>query len=114
MKFDCIVAGVDRSTLNETLTATAFYVLLARTDRVLHGYRVREQVALDSEGGLVPAMGTVYPLLERLVKSRCVERIDVGTAKSRIVCRYRITALGRKRLEGEIRRMERGGNSGTV
>jgi DNA-binding PadR family transcriptional regulator len=97
-------------TLNQTLTTPAFYVLLAVANRVLHGYGIRDQVAHDSDGLLILAMGTVYPLLDRLVRERLLERVEVTdglTEGPKIVCRYRITSLGRRRLESEIRRLER-------
>jgi len=94
-------------TLNTTLTTPALYVLLALTDKTLHGYGIRSQVADDSEGQVILAMGTVYPLLDRLVKQRLIERIEASNTRRNVACRYRITGWGRKELAREVRRLER-------
>jgi DNA-binding PadR family transcriptional regulator len=73
---------------------------------VLHAYGIREQVAHDSDGGLILAMGTVYPLLDRLVERRLLERVEVAPAE-RVACRYRLTTAGRQVLEAEVSRLER-------
>src|SRR5262245_41628784 len=94
-------------TLNNTLSSSAFYVLLAVADRPLHGYAVREQVAHDSLSQFILATCTVYTILARLVRIGLVERIDPTGASAAVTCRYFITERGRQRLEGEVERIER-------
>jgi|GEM_PF-2252602 len=75
-------------TLNSTLGANAFYALLAVVDRPLHGYGIRDQIAYDSKGQLVPATGTVYITLKRLTSQGPVECIEPGGARTDTTCRY--------------------------
>jgi len=46
-------------TVDETMSPQVFYILLALTDKTLHGYGIREQVAYDSASNVVMATGTV-------------------------------------------------------
>jgi DNA-binding PadR family transcriptional regulator len=96
------------STLNTTLTSQAFYVLLALTDKTLHGYAIRKQVAYDSESSLIMAPGTTYDVLKRLSKARLIEAVEAPDAtNSNITCRYRLTNRGRLALASELDRLER-------
>ncbi len=90
----------DTTTLNTTLTTQAFYVLLALTERPLHGYGVRDQIARDSGSRLILAPGTIYGILRRLNKAALVERLEGPQP------RYHLTDRGRLHLNDEARRLE--------
>jgi hypothetical protein len=68
------------STLNTTLTNQELYALLALSNKTLHGYGVRDQIAADSEGTL---------------------------GRATISHWYRLASAGRQRLASEITRLER-------
>jgi len=53
-------------TLNPALSTISFYILLAVTDRPLHGYGILDQITLDSHSQLIVASGTLYPALKTL------------------------------------------------
>jgi DNA-binding PadR family transcriptional regulator len=96
-------------TLNLTLTPHQFYVLLALTDKNLHAYGIRNQVAYDSGGTLTIATGTLYHLLRRLVLEGLIQSIELTPGNDRggtIYARYTLTNYGRYRLESEIKRLE--------
>jgi DNA-binding PadR family transcriptional regulator len=80
-------------TLDETLT-----------NKTLHGYGVRSQVAHDSVSNIIMAPGTTYAILKRLVSQRLLE--SVASDQPNIACRYRLTSYGRQRLQSEITRLE--------
>src|SRR6266849_3222895 len=94
------------STLNQTITTQALYVLLAVAERPLHGYGIRDQIARDSESQLILAMGTVYPILKRLTEAGLLEYME-DSVMSGTAGRYRITRKGLQKLEAEVRRMGR-------
>ena len=97
-------SSTDRPTLNITLSTQAFYILLALTQRPLHGYGIRDQIAQDSESRLILAPGTVYIILKRLTKQGLVLRLADPNP------RYLLTQQGRTRLHSEISRLEHATN----
>src|SRR6266702_3370080 len=98
--FHYIVHPMADRTLNLILSPGTFYVLLALATKTLHGYGIRDQIIHDSEGSLIIATGTLYPLLNRLTDARLIER--VAATDPGITHRYRITTTGRHRLEADI------------
>jgi DNA-binding PadR family transcriptional regulator len=91
-------------TVNETISPQVFYILLALTDKTLHGYGIRDQVAHDSRGSVVMAPGTVYILLKRMLVKGWVKRLDAGDS-AKITARYELTRSGNIKFEGEAARM---------
>jgi DNA-binding PadR family transcriptional regulator len=87
-------------TLNTTLTTQAFYVLLALTERPLHGYGIVEQAAIDSQSRIIMAPGTIYGILKRLANDKLVLRLDGRYP------RYQLTQAGRNRLNAEAGRLK--------
>jgi DNA-binding PadR family transcriptional regulator len=86
-----------------TLSTHSFYILLAIADRPLHGYGIRDQIAIDSNSTVIIATGTLYPALQRLTKSGLLERIEAQDTP--ITHRYRLTPYGRRTLEHEAKRL---------
>jgi PadR family transcriptional regulator, regulatory protein PadR len=77
-----------------------FLLLGAIAHRPLHGYGVVEAIREASEGELDLAEGTVYPALYRLEGGGLLASswTTVGGRRRRV---YRLTKLGRRRLEQE-------------
>jgi PadR family transcriptional regulator, regulatory protein PadR len=77
-----------------------FLLLGAIARRPLHGYGVVEAIREASEGELDLAEGTVYPALYRLEGGGLLASswTTVGGRRRRV---YRLTKLGRRRLEQE-------------
>src|SRR3954469_11015932 len=92
--------------INETLSTQAFYVLLALTDKRLHGYGIRDQAAHDSYGSVVMATGTVYGLLKRMCLARLVNRNDDLEENGKMIARYELTSMGKSVLKMEVERLE--------
>jgi len=92
-------------TINETMSPQVFYILLALTDKTLHGYGIRDQVAHDSRGTVVMATGTVYILLKRLVLKGWIAGV-AAVDRPKVTSRYELTALGWRNLEVEVRRIQ--------
>jgi len=93
-------------TTDSTMSSQEFYTLLALTDKTLHGYGVREQVAYDSGSSVVMATGTVYGLLKRLTREGLVRRVRGDEGPRGIVYRYALTGFGEKCLKDEVKRLE--------
>ncbi|WP_116026646.1 PadR family transcriptional regulator [Thermomonospora umbrina] len=66
----------------------------------LHGYAIIEALSARSGGALAVPTGTVYPALRRLERTGELTSAwaTVGGRRRRT---YRLTAAGRRRLEGE-------------
>jgi len=91
--------------LNLTLTPWEYYILLALTNKTLHGYGIRNQVAHDSNGSVIIPSGTLYPALHRLDQKGLIHRIE-AESRGKPVYRYQLTRVGKYRLNDEISRLE--------
>ena len=86
----------------QTLTEQMFYILLCLT-REQCGVDIMERVREMTEGRVVIGPGTLYSLLESFQQEGLIRETKVeGRRRS-----YRITPLGRERLDQERRRLER-------
>ena len=89
------------------LTPAVLHILLALADGDLHGYAVAQQVDRASGGQVRMGPGTLYGSIQRMVESGLVEettsrRRQDGAERRRY---YRLTAFGRRVLEGELDRL---------
>jgi transcriptional regulator len=73
----------------------------------LHGYAIAQQIRRTSDDLLTIEEGTLYPALQRLLRSGWVEAEWGLSARNRKVRIYRITAAGRKQLRRELSSFER-------
>jgi DNA-binding PadR family transcriptional regulator len=84
-------------------------VLLCLADEERHGYAIMQETAERTGGALRLDPGTLYRALERMRKSGLVaesaRRPDPAADDERRRY-YRITALGRKVVRAEMRRLE--------
>ncbi len=89
----------------KTISPQVFYILLSLTDKTLHGYGIRDQVAHDSRGNVIMATGTVYILLKRMVIKGWVRQVMPDDDRPKITSRYELTKSGRLKLIGEVDRI---------
>ncbi len=74
-----------------------------------HGFEIMKRLDVEGRGALDLKEGTVYPILYRLEKAKCVRAVwDADTASSRGPRRrvYHITPRGRRELEKSRKRWE--------
>ena len=90
------------------LTPPVFHILLALADEERHGYGIMQDVARQTEGALQLGPGTLYGCLKRMLASGLVEeseeRPDPALDDERRRY-YRMTALGKRAVHAEARRM---------
>jgi transcriptional regulator, Acidobacterial, PadR-family len=73
----------------------------------LHGYEIANSIQQISGDVLQVEEGSLYPALQRMLLKGYVTAQWGTTAENRRARYYRLTALGRKRLESEVEQFER-------
>ncbi|SPE31965.1 Transcriptional regulator, PadR family [Candidatus Sulfopaludibacter sp. SbA3] len=89
----------------EPLSEPVFLILLSLAEQPRHGYAILKDVEEMSEGRVVLSTGTLYGALRRLLDDRWIDRFQEDDA-SRDRQAYRLTTMGRKRLQAEVARMK--------
>jgi len=89
----------------EPLSEPVFLILLSLAEQPRHGYDILKDVEEMSEGRVVLSTGTLYGALRRLLDDRWIDRFQEDDA-SRDRQAYRLTTMGRKRLQAEVARMK--------
>ena len=90
------------------LRPSVFYMLLALSDRELHGLGIADEVRRASEGVVELGPGTLYRSLSEMVEEGLVAKAgppDEGSDPRRKY--YRITDSGRELLAAEAGRLKR-------
>ena len=90
----------------EPLTPAVFHILLALTGGRLHGYAISKDILKRTDGNVRMGPGTLYGTLQRLLDLSWVEVSESPEDTDERRRYYRLTALGRRALEGEVHRME--------
>jgi PadR family transcriptional regulator, regulatory protein PadR len=87
------------------MTGQAFFVLTARAGGPRHGYGIVSEVADLSQGRVLPKIGGLYGLLDRLATEGLVEANRDEAHDGRLRRYYRLTRDGRRALaeEAELR-----------
>jgi DNA-binding PadR family transcriptional regulator len=89
------------------LTEVTYFILLSLTPKPQHGYAIMKDVHILSGERISLSTGTLYGAIKRLLEQRWIVRIDDpdsnGSRRKRIV--YRISDLGLRVLEAEVRRL---------
>jgi DNA-binding PadR family transcriptional regulator len=86
------------------LTEQTFFILLSLVPGARHGYAIMKDVADLSEGRVNLSTGTLYTALKRLLDDGWIEPvIEEDAARGRKS--YRLTALGRTRIQEESNRL---------
>ena len=94
----------------DALSSLEYHVLLALAGGPLHGYALKDTVAAESGGALMPRAGSMYRVVARLVSAGFVSETapsgppepHPGLARRP----YALTARGRAALAAEARRLE--------
>lgn len=86
------------------LTESTFYILLALSSEVLHGYGIIKKVESLSDGRIVLAAGTLYGALDNLKKSKLINQIHTDNESRRK--NYEITDIGRQVLNNDYLRIK--------
>ncbi|WP_449240404.1 PadR family transcriptional regulator [Desulfoscipio gibsoniae] len=84
------------------MTETSFYILFALQDE-MHGYSIMQYVKELTSGEIILGAGTVYTSLSKMEKDGLITLVK--SENNRKI--YKITDLGNKVLDLEIRRIER-------
>lgn len=86
--------------------ALEMMILQVLTRQPLHGYALAQRIKTMSKDLLQVEEGSLYPALQRMLKTGLVEASWGTSATSRRVRTYRITTKGAKHLRQEISRFE--------
>lgn len=73
----------------------------------MHGYALVKHIKAVSDGLLQIEEGSLYPALQRMLKAGWLKSEAGVSAKGRPTRVYRLTAAGRRRLEGEVSSFEK-------
>ena len=87
---------------NPALTEAVYYILLSVLEP-LHGYGIIQNVEELSGGRVRLAAGTLYGAINTLLEKGWIRALpEVRDSRKK---EYQITPLGRKALEGELKRL---------
>ncbi|HVM74709.1 MAG TPA: PadR family transcriptional regulator [Candidatus Saccharimonadales bacterium] len=95
--------------LQRDLFPGALEMMILRTlkRQPLHGYALAQTIKRNSNDLLHIEEGSLYPALQRLLKSELVKAEWRTSSTNRRVRVYKLTAAGAKHLEDEVSRFER-------
>ena len=88
----------------EPLSEAVFLILLSLSDSPRHGYALMKEVESLSGGRVHLSTGTLYGALRRLLDESWIERFEQSDT-SRDKQAYRLTILGRGRLQSDVERI---------
>jgi PadR family transcriptional regulator PadR len=100
---------VNRSTVERDLFPGALEMMVLQILKwqPMHGYALVRHIKQRSKDLLQVEEGSLYPALQRMLKSGLVEaHWELGPSNRRVRT-YKITAAGRKHLEREVSSFER-------
>ncbi len=86
-------------------TPLTLQILLAVVDKPRHGYGIIKEITAATDGRLVPATGTIYLALRRMIDDKLIRNAARPAGDDERRRYYSPTALGRTVLEGELRQM---------
>jgi DNA-binding PadR family transcriptional regulator len=87
------------------LTEPVLLILLSLADQPRHGYALMKETEVLSNGRVRLSTGTLYGALRRMLEDDWIERFEQEDT-SREKQAYRLTASGRRQLQGELDRMK--------
>lgn len=90
------------------LTEATFFILLSLVGGKKHGYAIMKDVEGLSEGRILFSTGTLYPALKRMLDQGWIKRVEDEAEEETLRPRkaYTLSALGRRILSAETRRMD--------
>jgi len=83
------------------MTEQAFHILIALSERDLHGYAIMQDVATRTNGKLRLSPGTLYGSIKRLLEQGLISELE-NDARRRY---YRLTPQGRTEAKAEAARL---------
>jgi DNA-binding PadR family transcriptional regulator len=86
------------------LTPAVFAILLSLAEGDKHGYAIMKEARMPQGGGVSMGPGTLYGTLDRLMRDGLIEESGLSDDDRRRY--YRLKALGRTTLAGELERLE--------
>lgn len=96
-------------TVQTPLTPAVFQILLALSEKEMHGYRIMQAVQQNSNRQMHMGPGTLYGSIKRMLADGLIEESgerpdpDLDDERRRY---YRLTAFGRITVSAEAARME--------
>ena len=90
----------------DALTPAAFHLLLALATGDRHGYGIMKEVLRQSDGDVRLGAGTIYGTLQRLLDQGWIAVSETPGEVDERRRYYRLTGLGKRALEDEVRRMD--------
>jgi DNA-binding PadR family transcriptional regulator len=98
----------DRAERHLPLSEPVFHILLALSDRDLHGYAIIQDIRQRTAGALELTASTLYAAIKRLLDAHLIEEVKQRPADDDPRRRYyAITALGLEVARLETARLER-------
>jgi DNA-binding PadR family transcriptional regulator len=88
------------------LTPAVFHILLALSGGKLHGYAIAKEVVRQTDGQVRMGPGTLYGTLRRLLDQGWIAVSETPGEVDERRRYYRVTGLGKRALEEEVRRMD--------
>ena len=82
-------------------------ILLAVADAPLHGYALAQLVEEETQGRIVPAAGTLYAALQRMLDEGLLEEARPVRGEDARRRTYQMTAFGRAVAKAELDRLSR-------
>ena len=83
------------------MTEQVFHILIALSERDLHGYAIMQDVSERTKGKVRLGPGTLYGSIKRLLEEGLITELE-NDARRRY---YRLTPLGRKEATDEATRL---------
>ena len=90
---------------HQPLTEPVLLVLLSLVEQPRHGYSIRNELGKISGGRVVLSSGTLYNVLQRLLRRGWIEPVQINkTLGDR--CSFCLTSRGKCHLQAEIKRIK--------
>lgn len=89
-----------------SLTPAVFHILLALAGGKRHGYAISKEVSRQTDGQVRMGPGTLYGTLQRLLDQGWIEVVEGPHTADERRRYYRLNGVGRRALEGEVKRMD--------
>jgi DNA-binding PadR family transcriptional regulator len=86
------------------LTSTVLAILLSLAEGEKHGYLIMKDALAPKGGGVRLGPGTLYGSLDRMMRDGLVAESGVSDDERRRY--YKLTALGRRALAAEVKRLD--------
>jgi DNA-binding PadR family transcriptional regulator len=100
---------VDPTASPSPLTPVVLAILLSLAAEDKHGYAIMKDAQTPAGGNVRMGPGTLYGSLDRMIRDGLVKESHTSDDERRHY--YRLTALGRRVLETEIKRLDAAVNS---